>query len=157
MDGGGEGGHSRRERPWNKEELEKISKKELIDWLQQNANNSFLQQHQLQGKVSNVAKKNKSVLIKAFNILFERNDSWRESKDEEETKQFRDTFCRIRVVPLQSLKVIVLRYLAMNIKFFHKELLRKLPQVARCLSPTSQASRSPLTIYDEGTVGTTVQ
>ena len=120
MDGGGEGGHSRRERPWNKEELEKISKKELIDWLQQNANNSFLQQHQLQGKVSNVAKKNKSVLIKAFNILFERNDSWRTVQDE--PVRYRDTFC-------QSLKTLVLRYVAKNIKVFLQELVEKLPEV----------------------------
>jgi len=152
MDGRGEGGNSKRERPWNSGELEKISKKELIEWLQQNANNSFLQQHQLQGKLSNVAKKNKSVLIKAFNILFERNDSWRESKDEEETKHFRDTFCRIRVAPLQSLKVIVLRYLAKNIKFFHKDLLRKLPEVCGSLSRPPHGSH-----FDEGIMGTIVR
>jgi len=145
---------SRRERPWNKEELEKISKKELIEWLQQNANNSFLQQHQLQGKVSYVAKKNKTVLIKAFNTLFEQNDSWRDSKDEEESKRYRETFCRPRVDALQPLKVIVLRFFAKNINTYQKRLIADLPEV----SATLTLRYSPqLTIYDVGIVGTFVQ
>jgi len=119
MEEGREEGNSRRERPWNDEELEKIPKKELLKWLQQNANNSFLQQHSTD---------NKSLLIKAFNTLFARNDYWRGEQDEQELFRYHNTEC-------PSLTTLVLRYLSKNIRAFLQELIEKLPEVLR--SPSS--------------------
>jgi len=122
----------RRERPWDDQQLAMVSKKELIEWLQQNASNSFLKKHGLQGKVANVAKKNKKVLDESFRALFEEGaseDSFRQEKDEEETKVYRETFCRPKVRSVRPLKLLMLNFVGMNIKVYHKALLKFLPNV----------------------------
>lgn len=118
--------NNRPQRPWDDKQLETVSKKELIEWLQHNASNSFLQKHGLQGKVSNVAKKSKKVLDASFQTLFKgERSSFRQEKDEEESRKYQETFCRTRRKgKLLSLKVVVLRFIGKNIKQFQKVLLR---------------------------------
>jgi len=62
------------ERKWTAEEIasDKVGKKEIINWLNENAAENFLYEMKLMGSVKNVAKKPKELLIEAYEGLFEK-------------------------------------------------------------------------------------
>jgi len=68
-------------RPWEKEQLESIDKKEILQWLNDQASNNFLQRHKLKGQIASIAKKTaKPKLIEAYDDLW----TCKEWKTEEE-------------------------------------------------------------------------
>jgi len=59
-------------RPWEDSQLGSVTKKQLVEFLQQHGNNEFLQRHRLNGKVANITKcSNKDALDAAYKELFE--------------------------------------------------------------------------------------
>ncbi|PVU94001.1 hypothetical protein BB559_003105 [Furculomyces boomerangus] len=65
------------EQKWTAEQLvsDEVSKKDLVEFLQQNSSNKFLIQNKLNGKVANIAKTSKKpLLISAYNLLFQTQD-----------------------------------------------------------------------------------
>ncbi|CAH1786955.1 unnamed protein product [Owenia fusiformis] len=77
-------------RPWTDDDLigEKVGKKEMIIWLQENATGAFLLEHKLKGAVKNVNKsKTKDALIEDYNALYETKSFKKEGEEEEEMKK----------------------------------------------------------------------
>eukprot|EP01090_Pellita_catalonica_P023795 TRINITY_DN9997_c0_g1_i1.p1 TRINITY_DN9997_c0_g1~~TRINITY_DN9997_c0_g1_i1.p1 ORF type:complete len:224 (-),score=78.57 TRINITY_DN9997_c0_g1_i1:169-813(-) len=72
-------------REWD--DLSKVTKKELVGFLQKNGSNDFLFKHRLKGKLNNVAKAaKKPALDKAYEELFA-TKAFRTAADEEELKK----------------------------------------------------------------------
>jgi FK506-binding protein 3 len=70
--------------PWKQEELAQVPKKDIVEFLQKNGNNAFLQRHSLKGKLQNVAKNvNKGKLDAAYADLFVSKDFRTEEDDKE--------------------------------------------------------------------------
>jgi len=75
--------------PWTNDEAatDKVTKKQLVEFLQTHGNNEFLSQHALRGSVVNVTKKaKKDDLVTAYKELFE-GKVFRSEKDDIEAKQ----------------------------------------------------------------------
>jgi FK506-binding protein 3 len=71
--------------PWKQEELGQVPKKDIVEFLQKNGNNAFLQRHGLKGKLQNVAKNvNKGKLDAAYADLFVSKDFRTEEDDKEQ-------------------------------------------------------------------------
>ncbi|KAL6052954.1 FK506-binding protein 2B [Balamuthia mandrillaris] len=76
------------EPPFKFEELNNVTKKQLVDFLQQNANNEFLGRHKLRGKAANVVKAaTKDKLDLAYKELFETKE-FRSEEDDQATQAF---------------------------------------------------------------------
>eukprot|EP01087_Luapelamoeba_hula_P022748 TRINITY_DN8235_c0_g1_i1.p1 TRINITY_DN8235_c0_g1~~TRINITY_DN8235_c0_g1_i1.p1 ORF type:complete len:229 (+),score=63.20 TRINITY_DN8235_c0_g1_i1:203-889(+) len=59
-------------RPWQKAQLDSVTKKQIIEFIQENANEAFLTKHRLRGKVANLQKSaNKKNLDDAYEELFD--------------------------------------------------------------------------------------
>jgi len=79
--------------PWKQEELasDKVTKKQIVEFLQTNGNNDFLTKHALKGSVANVTKKaKKDDLSAAYQELFE-NKSFRTANDDVAAQQNKDS------------------------------------------------------------------
>jgi len=79
--------------PWTQEEVttEKVTKKQIVEFLQHNGNNDFLTKHALKGSVVNVTKKaKKDDLTDAYKELFEIK-AFRTAKDDIAAQQNKET------------------------------------------------------------------
>ncbi|XP_072127130.1 peptidyl-prolyl cis-trans isomerase FKBP3 [Mobula birostris] len=80
-------------RQWTDEQLrsEEVAKKDIIQFLQQNASDPFLGEHKLMGNIKNVAKTaKKEQLINAYNHLFETKRFKGTESTEKVTQQLKD-------------------------------------------------------------------
>ena len=116
--------------------LEGGTKKQLIEWLQANASNSFLEKNTLRGKADRVAaKKNRQDLVKLCKQVLGDPSLKRNSQDEKETKDFKDTFCRQKIRKVPSLKTLTMRAILARLDHHAPQLHSKMPDVRFLYTP----------------------
>lgn len=132
------------------ERLDSLSKKQLIESIQQIASNAFLLQHGLQGKISNIAaKKNKKDLTKLYKMVKDNPQQFgRQAKDEQETTEFRETFCRSKIRNPKSLKRLCMRFILARMDQYIDSLLALMPEVSRFPPPLPPNLQCPTIVAD---------
>jgi len=110
-------------RPWEKEQLESIDKKEILQWLNDQASNNFLQRHKLKGQIASIAKKTaKPKLIEAYDDLW----TCKEWKTEEEKTADATPKTQVEVLEKKEIKTEKeVKEKVQEIKYFTKIVIKK--------------------------------
>jgi hypothetical protein len=131
-------GSSKGGAPWDEEGVKKISKKLVIEWLQDNATERFLKDRGLDGKVGNLlTRKTKRELDEAYlkwvSLSCGRGATKKLTKtkntQKDETSTKKEPTSPKTVAGMRPLKSFVLAVITKRLKRFHPVLLRKMPDV----------------------------